>query len=162
MLDGARALERKKMAYTPSRPSTQADSYRNAAERVLETVPVKKARTYLHKTPAWVESHPRVIDARRRWERGEMSISRMTRIRKMVAGICVRCSGVAVAKKVCAKHLPAERKKQQAARKRAREVIRLEKNARAGIPITMHSVKSCSKCGMLRKTAATCRDGVHR
>lgn len=123
---------------------------------------MKKARPWKQKTPEWVETHPRVIDARKKWERGELSNDRMRRIRRIVAGLCVKCTNVAVARHMCAKHAIAKRKQVKLADKKKRDRVRIEKNARAGVPITMHSVKSCSKCGTLRKTAATCNNGVHR
>lgn len=123
---------------------------------------MKKARPWKQTTPAWVESDARVVDARRKWERGEITYGKMTRVRHIVAGICVKCSSIAVRANMCERHAAIKHAKTKLSEKRRRDRIRIEKNTRAGIPLTMHSVKSCSKCGTLRKTAATCDNGVHR
>ena len=123
---------------------------------------MKTARPWKQRTPEWVEADPRVIDARAKWERGELSNGSMRRVRHAVAGLCVKCAAVAVTRRMCAKCAIAKHKQTKLAEKKKRNRVRIEKNTRAGMPITMHSVKSCSKCGTLRKDSRTCNNGVHR
>lgn len=123
---------------------------------------MKKTRPWLLKTPAWVERNARVIDARKRWERGELSAQGLRRVRHIVAGLCGRCNKPLFARGVCEYHYSKVRQRTIMRESVQRGVARIEKNTRAGVPINAHSVKTCRKCGALRKNSATCNNGVHR
>jgi hypothetical protein len=123
---------------------------------------MKKTRPWMHKLPAWVERNPRVVNARERWERGELSSEGLYRIRHLAAGLCGRCSRPFFARGVCEYHYDKVRERDIKRSAKARNAARIDKNTRAGVSPDAHSVKSCPKCGTLRKMSSTCNNGVHR
>lgn len=123
---------------------------------------MRKARIYRQLTPEWVERDARVVEARKRWERGELSTHGLRRVRHIVAGLCGRCSRPLFARGVCEYHFSRVRERAIKRESRQRNAARIEKNTRAGVSVAAHSVKTCGKCGALRKNSATCNNGVHR
>lgn len=115
---------------------------------------------------AKADADPRVIEARARWQRGEISRQRFYQIRRRVAGLCVSCRRPATNGDRCAEHPkpPAKRgpgtwaKRNERLRRQRREALGLPPDA--VLPPGGKGIKrQCKKCGERGHFAKTCTEG---
>lgn len=121
---------------------------------------------------AVVELDPRVIEARRRLERGEITKQRVYQVTHEAAGLCLACSRLATSKGMCELHQrPRGRSKPMSheARRRDNHAKRVARRAARGLPPDAilgqggpglkRRCKACGEEGHFAKTCANVARG---